>query len=498
MAFDIKTARPVAGVSERADAKIRKFDPTSAKPAAASLKAIPSIKRTEGLFGTSIGQTSELLRMARKPEQIIRSDAQALMDIVEPETTSVPLNALIRIPQTLGAIGTEVAAQAVSPESVILAGAMRGVAPIIKPAIKLAGKGIGELWGMVTGAAGAVTKAAQAGLKGGEAQKALIGTMRGTVSEKQVANDALDSLAEIRRKRGRKYVKQMESIYKTSFQKKIDLTPIKTELDDLLDSYNIARSKTGAMDFSRAALDDVSANDVKRIAKLVDEWGMKAGDNTVKGLDILKRRIDDFYSPSSEARAFVTSLRNKVKKTITDKVPKYKEVTKDYAEISDLIHDISSELSLGPKAKAGTIVRKLKQALRQNFDLRKEFVETLDKFGNLNLMEQIAGIELAPLLPKGLSRAVATGTLGASYLSPSVLATLPFYSPRLAGETALKFGQASRLAAKGAAPFIRRPVVSGIGLEAARKVFTGGAPSPETPGYINIRKLLKQEDEKAE
>ena len=310
-------------------------------------------------------------------------------------------------------------------------------------------KGVGKLTGMgsgvVTGASGAVTRAAEAGVAGGKAQAALIKTMRGSVSEKSVANDALESLQTIKRIRAKEYVKGMEETLGKSFQNKIDLTPIKTELDDLLNSYHIGRNADGTMDFSRAALDDPAIADVKRIAEIVDDWGNKPGDNTIRLLDILKRKVDDFWSPSSEARAFVTGLRNKIKETIINKVQKYEEVTKRYHDASELIDDVSSELSLGSNAKAGTIVRKLKQALRQNFDLRKEFVDTLDKAGKRNIMDKIAGIELNPIAPKGLSRAVAAGTaVGAPFVNPAALLSLPFYSPRIAGETALKIGQASR------------------------------------------------------
>lgn len=440
-----------------------------AKSSASTNSNLPvTSPKTQGLFGTSFLADSPLLQKARIPEQAIRGFSGAMMDAIEPETQSVPLNMAMRLPQTLASIGGEFLSDAVSPESVGMAG-LGTALPLIGGVAKFAGKGIGGLSGMITGSSGAVTKAAGAGLEGGTAQKALIDAMRGTVSEKQVANDALDSLSAIRKARGKAYTEKLETIYADSFQKKIDLTPIKTELDDLLNSYNIGRSKKGVMDFSRAALDDASAKDVERIANLVDEWGTKSGDDSVKGLDILKRRIDDFYSPSSEARAFVTSLKNTVKKTIVDKVPEYKKLTKGYQEASDLIHDVSSELSLGANAKAGTIMRKLKQALRQNFDLRKEFVETLDKYGNKNLLEQTAGVELNELLPKGLSRLAATGTLGASAFNPSALATLPFYSPRLAGETALKVGQGARMASKLAMPLVRQPIKAGIGLELLRR-----------------------------
>jgi hypothetical protein len=223
------------------------------------------------------------------------------------------------------------------------------------------------------------------------------------------------------------------------------------------------------MDFSRAALDESSANDVKRIAESVDSWGTQPGDNTVKGLDILKRKIDDFYSPSSEARAFVSSLKNKVKSTIVDAVPEYASMTKKYEQASETIKDISKELSLGPNSNSGTVMRKLKQSLRQNFDLRKEFVSQLDKAGKGHIMESIAGAELNPMMPRGMMRAVAGGDIlaGIGMHRPEMMAALPLTSPRLMGEAALKAGQATRLAT----PFFNNVPASSIGMRSAMYPF---------------------------
>jgi len=66
-------------------------------------------------------------------------------------------------------------------------------------------------------------------------------------------------------------------------------------------------------------------------------------------------------------------------------------------------------------------------------------------------MPQIAGQSLNSLAPRGLGRAVAGGTAvatGAGLLDPSMLATLPFQSPRIMGEAAYAGGKTARLAEK--------------------------------------------------
>src|SRR3990167_4154040 len=355
-----------------------------------------------------------------------------------------------------------------SPENVAINLGGEALGRIAVPiAARAAGRGIAHGEGLLTGSQDAILEAARAGEVGGKAQKALIDTMRGTRSERAVAKDALDSLRAMKQTRAVKYRAKMDEIQSTPFQKKIDLSPIKEHLDDLLDRYNIVRSKDGGLDFSRATVDDPSAADIERMAKTVDSWGTKAGDNTVKGLDILKRRIDDFYSPSSEARAFTSSLRNNVKSTITEAVPEYQKLTRGYEKATEVIDDISAELSLGPNAKAGTITRKLKQTLRQNFDLRRDFVEELDKAGKRNLIEQIAGVELMPLMPKGLSRIIAGGTaVTAPFANPMALLSLPSMSPRLIGEAALKVGQAARLIEPATRTIRKAPLTSPLSIAA--------------------------------
>jgi hypothetical protein len=89
--------------------------------------------------------------------------------------------------------------------------------------------------------------------------------------------------------------------------------------------------------------------DVKDLKDMYDQimkWGSKPEDITPMGLDMLKRNLDQFYSPKSDVRAFTTSARNKVKDLIVKNVPEYAEMTKGYSEASNLIKDIESNLMI--------------------------------------------------------------------------------------------------------------------------------------------------------
>lgn len=337
-------------------------------------------------------------------------------------------------------------------------------------------KAAGGILSLPTGTGGAINETFEAAKRGGNSMDAMYSSMRDKVPGNKVADDAVASLQKMRANESDVYGKTLGRLEKNIGP--IDLKPIKEGLDEILKPYNIERKVTtktvrtgkldskglpevktiteNAHDYTRPRLDDAAVADVQKLVKKVEDWGSQPGDNTVKGLDILKRQIDDFYSPSSEARAIVAELRNKVKTAIVEKVPEYEKMTKRYSEATDLMHDISSELSLKRSSPSGTTLKKLQQTLRKNFEFRKDFVKTLDTVGGKHLIEQIAGSQMKSWTPHGLMAPFAgAGLLGAlkavisnpEQILPtiaSIAAAAPFTSPRIVGEGAAAAGRITR------------------------------------------------------
>jgi hypothetical protein len=105
-----------------------------------------------------------------------------------------------------------------------------------------------------------------------------------------------------------------------------------------------------------------------------------------------------------------------------------------------------SELSLGKKANAGTTLRKLQSVMRNNVNTaygnRFELINKLDP----ELLPDLSGQALSEVAPRGLQRAVSGGVAAyGGFVDPTMLLGLPFQSPRLIGEAALKTGQAQRV-----------------------------------------------------
>lgn len=345
----------------------------------------------------------------------------------------------------------------------------------ISTAAKLTGKAIGgvakQFLGKTTGAGpGAIEEA----VKAGEAetpvknlfnkvvgrpveQTAFTKAMRGAIPKEQVVGDALEALKQVKDLRSNAYRSELAKLSKDKTN--IDITPIQDKLKKLLSQYNIKITNDG-LDFSRSAIDRQARNSVKEIVDDVSGWGTQADDLTPLGLDTLKRRLDDFYTDSSNAGAFVTAIRNSVKDTITQSVPKYAIMTGEYASATKQIRELEKSLMLGKDKTADQILRRLTSSMRENFDMRREMVDILGSKGGKDLAGEVAGYAMNQPLPKGLVGPLAMGGAGvASYINPSFLPLLATASPRTVGEFLKVFGSASR-EVKAVAPYIRRGIAA--------------------------------------
>jgi len=187
---------------------------------------------------------------------------------------------------------------------------------------------------------------------------------------------------------------------------------------------------------------------LKSVQKLIKDWQRSPALHNAKGLDMLKRRIDNEYpdgiNPGDEA-VVIAQARDLVKKQILEQVPDYNKVMKPYEEATRLERELQKALSLGKNASADTALRKLQSVMRNNvnanFGNRLKLVEKLEEAGDYFLLPRIAGQALNSYTPRGLQAAAATGTTLGGTFNPATLATLPMFSPRIMGETARQLGR---------------------------------------------------------
>lgn len=325
-----------------------------------------------------------------------------------------------------------------------------------------------EFLGKTTGAgAGAIEEA----YKGSPMFKA---AMRGNVSPDDVLLDAKGALHSMKIDRANTYVEQLNNI--SNIGRQIDITPLRERLNTVLDSYNVQRKITPIktevpsglvdasgnpittvkttlkkeLDFTRSTLDRNAVNDTENIINKIDQWGTNPIDRTPKGLDILKRQLDDFYSESKNSRALVSNLRNVVNDLLVREVPEYEQMTAQYAKTTQLTQEIEKALSLGTRTAADTSLRKLMSVMRENFEFRRGLVKQLESSAGKDISGEIAGVQLNKPLPRGLLGPIfGMGTLYEGLTrDPTFLALLATSSPRLVGEFTLLLGQTKRVIEK--------------------------------------------------
>lgn len=284
-----------------------------------------------------------------------------------------------------------------------------------------------EALGLTTGAGGESVRTAL-----DNPTPELLSAMRGGTNELDILNSFKDALQNVKNQRGAAYRAALSQIPQTPQ----NIAPIRQEMLAALKDHGIAVTRQG-LDFSRSTIPDAGAQkEVNGIVQDIMNWGSKPGDNTPLGLDTLKRRIDDFWSPSSNARAFVQRLKDTTR-SVLNQVPGYQDMTKDYAEASKFITQVDSELSLNAK-NPGTAIRKLTYALKQNNNYRQILTDALSQYTATDLKGELAGYALSKATPRGLmGPATGAGILGAiatGHLTPAAAVAMATSSPRLMGE----------------------------------------------------------------
>lgn len=227
--------------------------------------------------------------------------------------------------------------------------------------------------------------------------------------------------------------------------------------------YTMNTELPGAFDWARTTVGPLketkkgwtgsgSAKELKTLYDQIMSWGSKEGDLTPKGLDELKRYIDQFYSDKSDIRAFTANARKKLHNIISENVPEYREMTKGYSEATNLIGDMEAGLMLKKQGMTGRVVadqtlRRLMSSMKDNFSLRKELVDTLGAKAEQDLSGQIAGYTMRSPIPVGLA-GVGPIMIGEAamlrYVNPKLWPILVASSPRVQGEFLRMFGKAMK------------------------------------------------------
>ncbi|MGD0401307.1 MAG: phage tail tip lysozyme [Syntrophobacteraceae bacterium] len=328
----------------------------------------------------------------------------------------------------------------------VLAGGARMIGGAVKPTL-------GKLTGAGTGAIEEAVKSGES-LKGNifKTQTDFDKAMRGDITPQEVVENAKEALGTVKRARGQEYVSKLKEV--RAYPETLD--NIKTSLFDKVDELaaperfdiGFQENPEGGykLDFSTSPLIE-SRPVVKRALHDILTWD----DSSAAGLDALSKRLGTYVDQTrrgSPANAFMNELKSNLSDSLKAEIPGYGEMTKGYAETTKLIKDIESNLMLRPEGLSGRItadqtLRRLSSSMKDNFELRRELVNSLSSRGGEDLAGQIAGRLMQSPIPHGLRGAVGMPAEAiAVYLKPELWPVLAASSPRVVGEFLRVYGKA--------------------------------------------------------
>lgn len=330
------------------------------------------------------------------------------------------------------------AASAIDP----LAIAGRGVLK----ATELGGRGVANVLGLTTGAGKeSITKAFEAGQRGGAAAEQFRANISGRADPTEVLSLAKANLDEMNRLKQTEYRSGMVNI-------KNDKTVL-----DFADIDKALENAFNRVTYKGQVKNAKAAEKITEVQQDVAQW--KALDpnefHTPEGLDALKQKIGDTLESvpfeQKTARASIGEIYNSVKSSIQKQAPTYANTMREYSVASEQIREIERALSLGKGASVDTAMRKLQSLMRNNvqtnYGSRTKLAQQLEKAGGQEFMPGLAGQALSSVTPRGLQTATAIPTGALAYGIgglPSAGLSLLAASPRAVGEAAYGVGALGR------------------------------------------------------
>lgn len=194
------------------------------------------------------------------------------------------------------------------------------------------------------------------------------------------------------------------------------------------------------LDFTQSTVQNsTDQTKIKQVYELLQNWE----DVTPAWMDALKQAIRNTYNfkvDSSVVQKIIGETANDVKSKIVKEVPEYADMMVKYEKFKTILDDISWALSIwSTKAKKQTALTKLQRALKDNQELKKEMLDTINKYSKDDIVWQLAWVQMSEILPWWLMKVFGWAGIWAAsiwLLNPKFLAWLITMSPRAIAEIA--------------------------------------------------------------
>lgn len=364
------------------------------------------------------------------------------------------------------------------------------------------GKGLGKagsaLIGWTSGVGDEPIRAGfNAAREGGVKSQAFYENMRGDVPVADVVDEARSSVDNIKAARQAEYRQDIAS--SMANQAPVNWNNIFRTVNDTINSLRTKSGRFYGGEAGKAMVQEV----LGKIQQYVNDPNL----HNVEGLDALKQELSDLQvtpgpgmkRATASANRIVTSIVNGVRNEIVRVDPKYAKTMQRYAEMSDLIKELETALSLNDKASVDTALRKLQSTMRNNvqtnYGARGKLLDELDAAGSGTLRPALAGQSFNTWAPRGIARAgsgVAVPAIIGSMISNPVGAAafgaaLPMGIPRVVGEAAGAAGVAAgafdKAAKKVPAP-IRKAVKASASPAGRQAIRQSGIIQNEVEGMM--------------
>lgn len=283
----------------------------------------------------------------------------------------------------------------------------------------------------------------------------------------KVANAANKAASNIEAKRNSNFQKGLNKLSEKLKGQPIDPEPFNTRLKRSLQRFDVI-TPDGRINPESIISDPRELKDIQGILTR-----MKNQKNlTPEGWWNLKRFVSNKYRPtaSGEYNALITDISEGLREEMVSNVKGFDKVLAGYEADSTLLQFLKKELGVSSRARGlevggdetvliqdntKRVINALRRAMQDNQPLANEMVKELERVGGKELMDDLAGMYFASIIPRGgLQTALGLGagsiaTAGAALTGGvgAAGATLPllgFASPRVVGESAALYGQISQ------------------------------------------------------
>lgn len=319
--------------------------------------------------------------------------------------------------------------------------------PAATPLLGALAKGVGAITGRATSeVAGALTgtsqenieQAYQAAKAGGQQLDEFTKAMRGNTTPESLVNTLRSQIDTVATQRSQTFRNTLAELGDTT----VSSAPAKTQFAQNLEQTGIQVGENGLLDFSKSKLRTVPSAQAKiqqawmEVSNMPETMSLVDLDTTRQAVKGIKSIAGD--DPSANlANMLVEDAVRSVRKA-GESVDGYGKMLDEFGETSDFLDELNRGLSSGDNATVDQAYRRMTTSLKTNNEQRAALVRELDEMTDGAILSGIAGQQMSEVLPRGIFRQILAGSAGVGAvtgtLTPALIPTLVFASPRIVGE----------------------------------------------------------------